>query len=99
MSKLAPETIVMAPGESAKKNMNFTADLDSADIGSNPTFQMQSGGPVVSLPAYSGKKAQAFFNAAGVAPGIYYCDCTIQDNSTPAQTFKGRGKLVVSNLG
>jgi hypothetical protein len=99
MSKLAPQTVVFAPGEKAKKNFNFAADLDTASIGATPNFTMQSGGPAPSFPAYSGAKAQAFFDATGVSPGVYYCDCEIVDNSTPPQLFKGRGKFVVANLG
>ena len=100
MSKLAPQTIVFAPGEAARKNFNFTADLDGTTaISATPSFSMQAGGPALSQPAYSGKIAQVYLNAADVAPGTYYCDCTVIDNSTPAQIFKGRGRIVVSNLG
>lgn len=99
MSKLAPETIVFAPGEGARKNMDFAADLQTDDIGSTPDFIMSAGGPAISMPAFSGKKAQAFFDASNTAPGVYYCDCTVYSNSSPPNRHKGRGKIVVSNLG
>ena len=95
MAKKAPETVVMTPNEIKLINMNFAADLGTANLSGAPTFTVSADGPATASETTTGQLAQAKFDATGVSAGLYTVTVTASDDSTPTQTFEGIGELLV----
>ena len=94
-SKLAPEAITTDVSEFKYINFQFSADLDAKTIVSVTDVVVESGTLTVDNITDDGGTLVSCRISAGTV-GVVTLRCTIVDNSSPTQTFIGRGKVTVA---